>query len=138
MYLEIFPSGSKSWRLKYRFVGKEKRVVFGLYPAVSLADARARREAAKKILAAGGDPGEAKQEAKRVKILAINNSFEALALEWHEHKRPGWSQGYADDILEYLRKDVFLQSANVPLLKSKRLRCLRCCEKWSSSECWIS
>ena len=50
MYLEIFPNGTKSWRLKYRVSGKEKRVVFGLYPAVSLADARMKREEAKNCL----------------------------------------------------------------------------------------
>lgn len=103
MYLEIFPNGTKSWRLKYRITGIEKRVVFGLYPAVSLAEARMKREEAKKLLAAGHDPGEVKQ----AKLLALSNSFEALALEWHEHKRLNWSQGYAEDILEYLRKDVF-------------------------------
>jgi len=119
LYLEIFPSGSKSWRLKYRFAGKEKRVVFGLYPAISLAEARGKREEAKKILAAGGDPGLAKQEAKQAKILAINNSFESLAQEWHEHKRPNWSQGYADDILEYLRKDVFPALGKRPIAEIK-------------------
>lgn len=75
LYLEIFPTGGKSWRLKYRFAGKEKRVVFGLYPAVTLAQARGKREDAKRILAAGGDPGAAKQEAKQAKILAVNNNF---------------------------------------------------------------
>ncbi len=107
MYIEIFPNGTKSWRLKYRIAGKEKRVVFGLYPAVSLAEARMRREEAKKLLAAGNDPGEVKQEEKQTKLLALSNSFEVLALEWHEHKRLNWSQGYAEGILEYLRKDVF-------------------------------
>lgn len=107
MYLEVFPNGTKSWRLKYRVAGKEKRVVFGLYPSVSLAEARSKRDEAKRVLAAGGDPGEAKQVEKQAKAMAVSNSFERLAMEWHEHKRQNWSQGYADDILEYLRKDIF-------------------------------
>lgn len=115
LYLEIFPTGGKSWRLKYRFAGKEKRVVFGLYPAVTLAQARGKREDAKRILAAGGDPGAAKQEAKQAKILAVNNNFEAMARDWHETKRANWSQGYADDILEYLRKDIFPHIGKMPV-----------------------
>ncbi|WNI84406.1 tyrosine-type recombinase/integrase [Citrobacter portucalensis] len=107
MYLEIFPNGTKSWRLKYRIGGKEKRVVFGVYPTVSLAEARTKRDEAKRILAAGGDPGREKQAEKQAKVMAVANSFERLALEWHEHKSPNWSAGYSSDILEYLKKDIF-------------------------------
>lgn len=107
MYLEVFPNGTKSWRLKYRIGGKEKRVVFGVYPTVTLAEARTKRDEAKRVLAAGGDPGQEKQAEKQAKVMAVANSFERLALEWHEHKRPNWSAGYASDILEYLKKDIF-------------------------------
>ncbi|KJV47921.1 hypothetical protein VH86_13225 [Pantoea sp. BL1] len=62
-----------------------------------------KREEAKILLAVGNDPGEVKQ----ARNLTLSNIFEVLALEWHEHKRINWSQGYAEDILEYLRKDVF-------------------------------
>ncbi|BBO61754.1 tyrosine-type recombinase/integrase [Serratia marcescens] len=107
MYLEVFPNGTKSWRMKYRIGGKEKRVVFGIYPAVSLADARGKREEAKKVLAAGGDPGQEKRADKQARLLAAQNSFESVALEWHEHKRSTWSDGYASDLLEALTKDIF-------------------------------
>ncbi|SUB17994.1 Putative prophage CPS-53 integrase [Pantoea agglomerans] len=107
MYLEIFPNGAKSWRLKYRIAGKEKRVVFGTYPLLSLAEARQKRSEAKKLLLEGGDPSQQKQDIKAAKILAVNNSFELIALEWHEHKKASWSKGYATDILEYLKKDIF-------------------------------
>ncbi|MDI9769112.1 tyrosine-type recombinase/integrase [Pantoea dispersa] len=107
LYLLVNTNGSRYWRLKYRIAGKEKLLALGVYPDISLADARAKRDEAKRILAAGGDPGEVKQTEKQAKILAASNSFEALAIEWHEHKRPNWSQGYASDILEYLQKDVF-------------------------------
>lgn len=107
LYLLVNANGSRYWRLKYRVAGKEKLLALGVYPDVSLADARAKRDEAKRTLAAGGDPGQVKQTEKQAKILAVSNSFEALAIEWHEHKRPNWSQGYASDILEYLQKDVF-------------------------------
>lgn len=107
MYLEVLPNGTKSWRMKYRIGGKEKRVVFGVYPTISLAQARGKREEAKKLLAAGGDPSQEKQAERQAKTLAVSNSFERIALEWHEHKRPNWSVGYAEDLLEYLRKDIF-------------------------------
>ncbi|QGY28328.1 tyrosine-type recombinase/integrase [Pantoea cypripedii] len=129
LYLEIFPSGGKSWRLKYRYAGKEKRVVFGLYPAVSLAQARGKREDAKRILAAGGDPGARKQEEKQAKILAACNNFEALAREWHEYKRVGWSKGYANDILEYLRKDIFPHVGKMPVTEIKPTRMLEVLQK---------
>ncbi|ELV7528924.1 tyrosine-type recombinase/integrase [Edwardsiella ictaluri] len=107
LYLLVNPNGTKYWRLKYRVAGKEKLMAVGVYPNVTLADARVKREDAKRVLAAGGDPGLEKQEEKRAKVMAVTNSFEKLAREWHEHKRPAWSKGYADDILEYLRKDIF-------------------------------
>ena len=68
LFLLIMPSGSKYWRLKYFFAGKEKLLALGVYPEIGLADARERRAQARKVLAAGNDPGEAKKEAKRLVI----------------------------------------------------------------------
>ncbi|EAB6566768.1 integrase [Salmonella enterica subsp. enterica serovar Sandiego] len=107
LYLLVNPNGSRYWRMKYRYAGKEKRLSIGVYPDVTLAEARDKRTKAKRILAAGDDPSEVKQAEREAKNLAVNNSFELLALEWHEHKKPNWSSGYADDIMEYLRKDIF-------------------------------
>ncbi|EPY5321481.1 tyrosine-type recombinase/integrase [Klebsiella variicola] len=107
LYLLVNPNGARYWRLKYRVAGKEKSLALGVYPDVSLADARQKRAEAKKVLAAGGDPGQEKQEKKHARAMAVSNSFERLALEWHEHKSMNWSAGYASDILEYLRKDIF-------------------------------
>ncbi|MCI1898402.1 MAG: tyrosine-type recombinase/integrase [Enterobacter sp.] len=107
LYLLVNPTGSRYWRMKYRYAGKEKLFSIGVYPEVSLAEARDKRNEAKRLLAAGDDPSEVKQAAKEAKSLAVNNNFELLALEWHEHKKANWSSGYADDILEYLRKDIF-------------------------------
>ncbi|WP_288887139.1 integrase arm-type DNA-binding domain-containing protein [uncultured Citrobacter sp.] len=107
LYLLVNPNGSRYWRMKYRYAGKEKLLSIGVYPDVTLAEARDKRIEAKRILASGDDPSEVKQATREAKNLAINNSFELLALEWHKHKKPNWSSGYADDILEYLRKDIF-------------------------------
>lgn len=67
MYLEVAPNGSKYWRMKYRYAGKEKRLAFGVYPSISLAQARAKREEAKRILALGDDPSLVKKAEKREK-----------------------------------------------------------------------
>ncbi|MBP2835701.1 tyrosine-type recombinase/integrase [Dickeya parazeae] len=107
LYLLVNPNGAKYWRMKYRVAGKEKLLALGVYPDVSLADARQKRAEAKKAMLAGGDPGQEKQAEKQARVLAVSNSFERMALEWHEYKRSGWSKGYAEDILEYLKKDIF-------------------------------
>src|SRR5713226_3644425 len=84
LFLLVTPSGSKYWRLKYFFAGKEKLLALGVYPDVTLSDARERRAQARKVLAAGNDPGEVKKEAKRLATLKSANSFEVLAREWFE------------------------------------------------------
>jgi len=82
MYLEVAANGSKYWRLKYRFIGKEKRLALGVYPEVSLALARERRDSARKLLAQDIDPGENKKELKAARIEKAENNFEFLAREW--------------------------------------------------------
>lgn len=107
LYLLVNPNGSRYWRLKYRIAGKEKLLALGVYPDVTLAEARQKRADAKKVLAAGGDPGQEKQEEKQAKEQAVANSFERLAMEWHSHKSTSWSEGYAEHLLMYLKKDIF-------------------------------
>ena len=77
--------------MKYRFNGKEKRIAFGFYPAVSLSQARALRDEAKKKLAEGIDPSFAKKEEKLVRDVQLNNTFQAWAVEWHGTKVSRWS-----------------------------------------------
>lgn len=107
LYLLVNPNGSRYWRLKYRIAGKEKLLALGVYPDITLAVARQKRADAKKVLAAGGDPGQEKQEEKQAKEQAVANSFECLAMEWHSHKSTSWSEGYAEHLLMYLKKDIF-------------------------------
>jgi len=82
MYLEISPPGGKWWRLKYRFDCKEKRLSLGVYPDVSLKDARDRRDASRKLLADGIDPSENRTAMKSARADKVANSFEMVAREW--------------------------------------------------------
>ena len=91
LFLLVTPSGSKYWRLKYHFAGREKLLALGVYPEVSLGDARERRGQARKALAAGNDPGEAKKEAKRRAVLQAENSFETVAHEWLGQRQHEWA-----------------------------------------------
>lgn len=86
LYLLIKPNGGKYWRLKYRVAGKEKLLALGVYPEVTLADARSKREEAKRGIAGGIDPMEAKREEKIARETQLNNTFKDLALEWHSSK----------------------------------------------------
>ncbi|KEZ75602.1 tyrosine-type recombinase/integrase [Salinisphaera hydrothermalis] len=102
LYLLVHPNGGKYWRLKYRYLGKEKTLAFGTAQNLSLAEARDLRANAKKQLAHGIDPNEKKREDSARAKADSENSFKAVALEWHEHMRPRWSEGHADkgDMLE--------------------------------------
>jgi integrase len=115
MYLEVMPNGSKYWRLKYRYGGKEKRLAFGVYPDISLADARGRREYARKLLANGGDPGAVKQSQKRQAKIAAANSFELIARELHKLKTPIWSASHADDWIKTLEREIFPRFGDAPV-----------------------
>ena len=107
LFLLIMPSGSKYWRLKYFFADKEKLLALGVYPEIGLADARERRAQARKVLAAGNDPGEAKKEAKRLVTLNSANSFEVVAREWFEKRKHEWASSNADTILFRLENHIF-------------------------------
>jgi len=91
LYLHVTKSG-RYWRMAYRFGGKQKTVAFGVYPAVTLAQARKRRDAAREQLASDLDPGLVKQAAKAARALAGENTFEAVAREYHGIKSSAWSE----------------------------------------------
>jgi integrase len=90
LYLEVAPSGGKWWRLKYRHLGKEKRLSFGVYPEVGLKDARARRDDARKLIATGADPSAARKAARLADADEAANTFEAVAREWLAMKAKEW------------------------------------------------
>jgi integrase len=106
LFLLVMPNGSKYWRLKYFFNGKEKLLALGVYPYVTLSDARDRRTQAKKALAAGVDPGAAKQETKRLEELRAGNSFEVIAREWYDKRKHEWKPSSAKTMLERLERHI--------------------------------
>lgn len=107
MFLSIQPSGSKWWRLAYRFDGKQKLLALGTYPDTSLADARLKRDEARKLLANGIDPSAHKKAVKRAETALVKNTFEAVAREWFAKYAPSWAPTHADKILRRLERDVF-------------------------------
>ena len=107
LYLEVSPAGGKLWRLKYRINGKEKRLALGTYPDTGLADARDKRDAARKLLAAGVDPGEQRKAAKAAGEERAANSFEVVAREWHAKQSATWVELHASRIMLRLENDVF-------------------------------
>ncbi len=107
LFLIVTPAGGKWWRLRYRMDGKEKLLSLGVYPDVSLKDARDRRDEARKLLANAIDPGENRKVQKAAKVERAANSFEAIAREWFAKNRETWAASHADKIIKRLENDVF-------------------------------
>jgi len=108
LYLEVTPVESKLWRLKYYYLGKEKRISLGSYPLVTLAEAREKRDVARKQLVKDIDPSAAKQSHRQEIVRNAANTFEAIAREWHELKKgSGWSDDHAANVLRRLEMDIF-------------------------------
>ncbi len=107
LYLLVTPEGQKYWRLKYRYLGKEKLLALGVYPLTTLAEAREARNQAKKMLVAGKDPSAVKKENKRKALRASRNTFEAVALEWHEKQKDIWTPHHAVNVMRRLNIDIF-------------------------------
>ena len=107
LYLEVTTTGSKYWRLKYRFEGKEKRLALGVYDAVSLVAAREKTARAREQLVNGVDPGELRKSGKQAEIAAVSDSFEAVAREWHAKFSPDWSATHANKLIRRLEIHAF-------------------------------
>jgi len=107
MYLEISPAGGRLWRLKFRYAGKERRMSLGIYPDVSLAKARKRRDAARRLIAEGVNPVERRRAQKALLIESTQKSFKEITLEWHRLFSPKWTNMHAVRILRALERNVF-------------------------------
>ncbi|MER3384078.1 tyrosine-type recombinase/integrase [Pectobacterium aroidearum] len=120
MHLLIHPNGSKYWRLQYRFGGKQKMLALGVYPDVSLADARARRDEARKLLANGSDPGDKKKSDKIEQSEAL--TFRDVAIEWHATNKK-WSEEHSRRVLKSLEDNLFsaIGKRNIAELKTRDL-----------------
>jgi len=126
LFLLISPKGGKWWRFKYQFNGKTNILSFGTYPEVSLADARDKRDTARKQVAAGIDPGEVRKAEKTVKVPL---TIEAVAREWHEKQTGTWSTRHTEDVMGKLEHDVFPVIGSVAVSKLDRAGCLEVIEK---------
>ncbi len=104
MYLLVKNNGHKYWRLDYRFRGKRKTLAFGVYPEVSLKDAREKRRKARIQLENGLDPGEVRREEKQA--LQVNN-FEAIARQWWEHYKDTWTPIHATRVFKRMENNIF-------------------------------
>lgn len=113
LHLLVQPSGSKLWRLKYRFDGKEKLLSFGKYPLITLAMAREKRNEAKLMLDQGNDPADAKKQKKRQR--AALKQFEEIARAWHANRAEGLDPAHAARVLSRMERDVF------PIIGSRKI-----------------
>lgn len=119
LYLLINPDGAKYWRMDYRFGEARKTLAFGKYPEVTLAEARNKRLAARKLLDQDVDPSQAKRIEKIAKNTAAANTFEAVAREWHSIKLNSWQDRTAANVLHRLEKDVFPLIGKFPITEIK-------------------
>jgi integrase len=115
LYLLVNPDGAKYWRMDYRHGGTRRTLAFGKYPEVSLAEAREKRLAARKLIDIDIDPSKDKKDKDRIKNEATANTFEKLAREWHSNKLTTWHPSTAKDTIRRLEIDIFPQIGSLPI-----------------------
>ena len=121
MFLLVHPNGSKYWRFRFRFGGKQHLMAFGVYPETSLADARQKREEARKLVAAGVDPREHKRAVKEEQAKEVI-TFESVARDWHASNQK-WSESHSARVLKSLEDNLFdaIGKRNIAELKTRDL-----------------
>ena len=122
--LLIKPDGSKGWRFRFRFAGKARLMSFGSYELVSLAEAREKRDTARKQVANGIDPVEERKAQKLAQKLSTENSFESVSREWHAAKADRWTIAYREEIIKTFEQDVFPFIGKRPISEIKPLELL--------------
>lgn len=117
LFVQVAANGGKWWRFKYRYAGKEKLLALGTYPEVTLADARARRDDARKLLAQNPpvDPSDVKQAQKQAIYGKHENSFEAVAREWAESYFVNRSASHKERTIRRLELYIFPWLGNKPI-----------------------
>lgn len=115
LYVEVTPKGQKYWRMKYRYLGKEKRLAIGVYPEVSLKNARLAQDDARKKLAAGIDPSAHKKAIKANQLISAENSFQVLAEEWLATKMTDRTPSYQDKVKRALEKNLYPKIGGLPI-----------------------
>lgn len=115
LYLEVHPNGSKYWRQKYRFAGKEKRLAHGVYPEVSLKDARDARDDARALLRQGIDPGRVRRSRKAKAEWEADHTFKAVAEEWYKKQLSAWAASTASKRQGLLKNDIYPWIGTTPI-----------------------
>lgn len=115
MYLLVQPTGAKLWRMDYRFDNKRKTLALGTYPEITLAQARAKRDDARKLLAQEVDPGAKRKLDKQERRLSQENTFESLGREWMKVKGKEWTETYASKTKACLERHAFPSIGNRPI-----------------------
>lgn len=115
LFLLVKPTGARYWRMAYRWHGKQRTLAIGVYPTISLADARKVVQDAKRKLAAGIDPNQAKKAEQRAARLAAAATFEAVAREWHEYWKEGKNKKYAIQVMRRMEADLFPEIGARPI-----------------------
>jgi len=118
LYLLVTDRGGKYFRFKYRIGGKEKLLALGTYPEISLADARQKRDEARRQVAQGIDPGAARKAQKQAETQSME-TFEVLAREWHIKYTPTWAPGHAAKVIRNLERDLFPWIGSRPINEIK-------------------
>lgn len=111
----LVKAAGKYWRLSYRFLGKQKTLALGVYPEVSLAQARQRRDQARKLLAEGADPSVAKRADKVARKLAADNTFEAVAQAWLAKTKALRAESTDAKVQGWLKNDVLPAIGRLPI-----------------------
>ncbi len=107
LYLELTQAGGRYWRLKYRVAGKEKKLALGVYPAVSLKEARHKADEARRQIKNGEDPSADRKAAKAKAKHEASNSFKAVSLEWSEHQAGKWTSETRQRNMSRLERDLY-------------------------------
>ncbi|MBK6660056.1 MAG: integrase arm-type DNA-binding domain-containing protein [Proteobacteria bacterium] len=116
LYLEFAPSGGRWWRFKYRFEGKEKRLSLGVFPDVTLKDARVRCDDARKALSAGIDPSAHRKAAKATRAEESANSFEVITREWYAKHADNWAASHSKRVIRLFERDIFPWLGSRPIV----------------------
>lgn len=132
LYLLVTPAGAKYWRVKYRYAKKERTYSIGVYPEISLKEARTRCDEARKELSQGIDPSQAKQSRKIEKERAHNNSFRAVALDWNSRKGRNLSPATLKKRMWILNNHIFPQIGSLPISEITPPQVLRALRKIES------
>ncbi|ARS26948.1 Integrase [Sphingomonas laterariae] len=117
LYLLVNPNGSKLWRWSYAFDGKQKSLALGIFPMVSLAAARCKRDEARELLEQGRDPVIVKQLTFATNLEVSRYTFERAACEWHENTKATWAKVHAADVIRSLERDVFPKIGKFPVVE---------------------